>query len=138
MYRRLLGKLTAACHDRGLGLAAFALLQDALLLILLGLGALLTAESILPGFVTSRFNLSKPIALAAIMIMLLISLRRHLDSISSFTDNKKTRILSAFVFLWVSVLTINALIAFSWWASVVVLALTILILIFLRKALFKR
>lgn len=126
----------SSAKESGALATAYALIRDTLVILVVTLGTLLTAESILPGFVTSRLNLTGPVMATTITAFCLAYLSGYFDTrpLGTATPSKKTWTLSASAIIWAAALTMNALLAFPWWAAAAILALTIALGVVLTKS----
>jgi hypothetical protein len=109
-------------NDRGFRLAAYALAYDAALLFLTGFAVLMVAEGLMPGFVSGRINLAKPLALFALLLFGMAAAGRTWKI--SVSDRKPDRRLFAVLVLWSTLLVANSLLRFPAYAAAAILALT--------------
>ncbi len=110
----------------------YALLRDALMLLLLGLAGLFTLESILPTFVSLHLNLAYPITLSAILFVILAILGQQNGIRYSSTLRPPTWFV-VILLLWLLGVVGNSLLAFHIIPLIVILLLTGISLFFLAK-----
>lgn len=108
---------------------AYKLLHDALFLLLISFVAILIAEGLLPGIISSHISLLK-IALAIFLALgFLIFVGKNLNIAYNQQTVKKNRLLPALIFL-AFLLIGNSLLKFAFWENIII-TLVILFLFFL-------
>lgn len=126
---------TSALSNKGWHRLLSALGFDIVRLLLLTLVAFMTAEALLPGFISFRFNLAKFVAVLVGSVMLLAAFnKKHSISISQTPVSK---ILLGLLTLWAALLSANALLKFSPVVIIITLVLTALIGWILYQLLFE-
>jgi len=129
-------KIAIFFKQDGLWLALYFLLRDALVLSLFAFAGLMTIEGLIPGFVSGHLNLAKVLFVIALLFFAFIGIERTSaitqslavkeKSIPSSSGNASKWLLSALL-LWSSLLVLNALIKFPFYAIVSIFVLTALI-----------
>jgi len=108
---------------------AYKLLHDALFLLLISFVAMLIAEGVLPGIISSHISLLK-IALAIFLVLgFLIFVGKNLGIAYNKQAVKKNRLLPGLIFL-AFLLIGNSLLKFAFWENIII-TLVILFLFFL-------
>ncbi|HOX10705.1 MAG TPA: hypothetical protein P5323_00925 [Candidatus Moranbacteria bacterium] len=108
---------------------AYKLLHDALFLLLISFVAMLIAEGLLPGIISSHISLLK-IALAIFLVLgFSIFVGKNINITYSQQAVKKNRLLPALIFL-AFLLIGNSLLKFAFWENIII-TLVILFLFFL-------
>ncbi len=98
----------------------YALLIEAIELSLFAFAAVMTIEAILPGIVTFRMNLAKPLIVIILMIALAGFLGKHLGASFPFSPDKKSP-LTWIGITWFAFLLTLASISFPSWAVPVII-----------------
>jgi hypothetical protein len=109
------------------GLLVYAVLRDSFVYLSLGIAGLFTIETLLPGFVTFRFNLALPILFEAILfiaITLIVS-RYQLAIPVSSRFNRFVLLLAG---LWLVAILFISLLRFALISKLIIIAFTLLIL----------
>ena len=110
-------------------IVAYKLLHDALFLLLISFVAMLIAEGVLPGIISSHISLLK-ITLAIFLVLgFLIFVGKNLSIAYSQQTVKKNRLLPALIFL-AFLLIGNSLLKFAFWENIII-TLVVLFLFFL-------
>ena len=115
--------------EKSVLIIGYKLLHDALFLLLVSFVAMLIAEGVLPGIVSSHISLLK-IALAIFLVMgFLIFVGKNLGIAYSQQAVKKNRLLPVLILL-AFLLIGNSLLKFAFWENIII-TLVILFLFFL-------
>ncbi len=114
-------------HNPNLGHLLAAVLRDSLVWLSLGIAGLFTIETLLPGFVTLRFNLAYPLFLqAAIFLALLVVIDRFQVTFPAST--RLNRFILMLGGLWFVAILFISLLKFSLLAKILTIATTLFIL----------
>jgi len=116
---------------------AYALLLEAIELSLFAFAALATAEAILPGLISFRINLAKPLIVIILMIACAAFLGKHLGASFPFSPNKKNP-LTWIGITWFAFLLTLASIGFPSWSVPIIIGSTFGIAYLFWKIFFRR
>lgn len=115
----------------------YALLIETIELSLFAFAVVMTAEAVLPGIVSFRVNLAKPLIGIILMIALAGFLGKHLGASFPFSPNKKSP-LTWIGISWFAFLLTLASIGFPSWAVPVIIGTVFGIAYLFWKILFRR
>lgn len=116
-------------------LIAYKLLHDAMLLALITFAGVLTADALLPGFVTSKISFSK-IALTLIVIAsMIVYLGKQLGIAYKESQKLKGKILPALI-IFSFLLIGNSLLKFTLWENIVITVATLFVFFLLYELIF--
>lgn len=98
----------------------YALLLEAIELSLLAFAIIVTAEAILPGIISFRMNLAKPLIAIILMIAAATLLGRHLGASFPFSPDKKSP-LTWIGITWLAFLLTLASVGFPSWSVPIII-----------------
>lgn len=123
--------------ETGFWLAVYALLQDALGLLLFGFAGLMTLEGLIPGLVSGHLSLAKLLfAITAILFLFILLGQKYFQQLSVAESRPPKRWMILALLLWSCLLTVNALLTFPLSATAVILILTGIIVFLLHRLFF--
>lgn len=112
----MLTKLLEKLIKKGYGHILYALLIEAILLILLSFAGLFTLETILPGLISGRFVIGKLIIIATLLLFFMEYLGQKLDISFPLISSRPPKIFSIGIGIWaIGILTLS-LLAFPTWS----------------------
>lgn len=129
-------RVEKSLHEDGFRLMLHALLRDALMLSLFAFAALMTIEGLMPGFVSGHLNLAKVLFTIALLLFAFLAMEKSIAIASEKKEtaqkkptsaDRKER-LSKWLLIglasWSSILILNSLIKFPFYAIVIIFILT--------------